>query len=157
MQNRNIQIVRLGPMRVASIHTFGLSPEKEAWRNLAARADLKDLLKNRNEHPVFGFNNSLPSTSNPKYGYEIWIKIDPEFEPEGPVRVIDFPGGPYAVTRCMTEGIDYQGKIHNWNDLQDWCKNKHINPGYHQALEKFIDVGIELGGPVLDLYYPIIY
>lgn len=157
MKTQDIQIIRLGPMRVASIMAHGTFPEKEAWRKLIAHRDLKNLINNRNEHPVFGFSNRQPSGVSSEFDYEIWVKTGPEFEPEEPLPIIDFPGGLYAVTRCLIGDIDYLKRYRKWKNLINRCKNKEFRPGYHQSLEKFINLDSEFQNLVLDLYYPIIY
>jgi DNA gyrase inhibitor GyrI len=155
--NQNIQIIQLGPMRVAIISAYGVSPEKEAWRKLIAHADLKKLIKNRNEHSVFGFSNSRPSPANSEFAYVFWVKVGLGFEPEKPLRIIDFSGGPYAVTRCLIQDADYQKRWKEWKALNDWCKNQRIGAGHHQTLEKYIRMDDEFENLILDLYYPIIY
>jgi AraC family transcriptional regulator len=157
LNNSNIQIVRLGPMRVACINTFCISPEQEAWRKLIAWAGPKGLLKNRNEHPIFGFHNCNPTFPDTGSGFEIWIKVDSEIGPDGEVRIFEFPGGPYVVARCNTPTVDDQSKSNVWCNLIEWCKNNKVKHGYHQSFEKFISSDENFRNFILDLYFPIIY
>ena len=157
MNNQNIQIIRLGPMRVASVSAFGYSPEAEAWMKLKIHAEPKGWLKDRNEHPVFGFSNGSSSALNDKFGYELWIKVDSEVEPEGEMRIFEFPGGPYAVLRRHVKSLEDVRKVSPWQDLEELCRNRNIKPGYHQYLEKFVSFDDRFENLILDLYYPIIY
>ncbi len=157
MARQKIQIVRLAPMRVASLRAFGRYPERDAWECLMEWAGSQGLLKNRNEHPVFGFNNSRPTRANDQFGYEIWLKVGPEIEPEGPIKIIDFPGGPYAVARCGVRSLHDKKTVNGWKNLGEWCKNNSYKAGYHQALEKFVTHDDRLENLILDLFYPILY
>ena len=155
MNSHDIQIVKLEPMRAASVYAFGLSPEGEAWNKLVEWAKPKGLLNSVNEHPIFGFNNPSPLSLNSRYGYELWIKVSSEIEPYGEVRIIEFRGGPYAVTRCEALGQPYKNIPAAWQYLVDWCKINNHHLGYHQYMEKFISAGDNPDNLILDLYCPI--
>jgi DNA gyrase inhibitor GyrI len=157
MNNSNIQIVRLGPMRIACARAFGMNPEKEAWEKLITWADTKGLLIKRNEHPIFGFKNCCQSLTDLAYGFEIWIKVGSDFVPDVEWRISEFPGGSFAVTRCSIPDYRDQRKIIAWSNLAQWCENNKIKPGNLQQLEKFVRVSDDFTNLILDLYYPIIY
>jgi DNA gyrase inhibitor GyrI len=162
MSELDVRIVRLEPMRVASVWGFGQSPEEEAWGKLEAWAGPKGLFDDPEKHPIFGFNNPSPSAGSPNYGYEVWIKVGPDVEPEGEVRIIEFLGGLYAVTRCeVPEGpTDVIGET--WRKLATWREDSKYKHGAHQWLEKSVlisqwDIPMDLPGIawVMDLYLPI--
>ncbi len=155
MNSHDVQTVKLDPMRAASVYAFGISPEKDAWQNLVAWAKPKGLLRSINEHTIFGFNNPNPLSDSSKYGYELWIKVSSEIEPDGEVRIIEFHGGPYAVIRCEALGQPYKNIPAAWQHLVEWCNINNYRPGYHQSLEKFITAGDDPDNLILDLYYPI--
>jgi DNA gyrase inhibitor GyrI len=155
MSQEDVRIVKLEPMRVASVYAFGVSPEAEAWGKLKAWAKPKGLLDNIKGQQLFGFNNPNPSDGCSKYGYELWIKVNSTIEPEGDVRIIDFCGGSYAVTRCEAKG-DLQAKVPNaWLNLIEWCHNNERKLGYHQSLENFITSADNPHTLILDLYCPL--
>src|SRR5574341_504661 len=56
-----VNIVKLAPMRIASIRALSETPERDAWEKLRAWANPKGLLDDSDKHPVFGFNNPSPS------------------------------------------------------------------------------------------------
>jgi DNA gyrase inhibitor GyrI len=154
--SQNIRIVNLEPMRVASIYAFGANPELEAWKKLTDWAQPGGRLENFPESCIFGFNNPEPSDENSEYGYEIWIKIGPEIKPEGDIRIVEFHGGPYAVSRCEVLGEPSKNIPAGWQNLAEWCNKNNHNFGYHAALERFITRMDEIDKLVLDLYCPII-
>jgi DNA gyrase inhibitor GyrI len=155
MGELEVRIVRLEPMRVASVHGFGESPEEEAWRKLEAWAKSKGLLEDPKRHRIFGFNNPDPSPGSPNYGYEFWIVVGPGVESEGGVKVKDFPGGLYAVTRCEVIGDPYEIIPETWKRLATWLEDSKYTYAHHQWLEEHIRLHAPGQDFVLDLYAPI--
>lgn len=145
-----VKIIRLEPMIVASFYAFSESPEEEAFEKMNSWAKPKGLFADSENHPIFGFNNPPPSRPGQKYGYELWINVDPKTEPEKDMRVCFFGGGSYAVARCS--GVH---AIHDtWMALFEWCKKNTYKTGTHQGLEKHIS-GNSPENMVLELYCPI--
>jgi DNA gyrase inhibitor GyrI len=150
MTELDVRIVKLEPMLVASAYGFGESPEGLAWDNMSAWAEPKGLLEK--PHRNFGFNNPNPSPGSPKYGYELWITVDPDVEPGEGIRILDFSGGLYAVARC--EGLQNIGDV--WRALATWREDSRYQKAYHQWLEELLtppDVPFE--DFVFDLFLPI--
>ena len=103
-------------------------------------------------HRFFGYNHSDPSPGSPNYGYDQWITIEASVPVEEPIKIKDFPGGRYAVTRC--EGVQ---NIHAaWQQLVVWREASRYRMGRHQWLEELITPP---DGPwdmaQFDLYLPI--
>lgn len=159
MSELEVRIVDLEPMRVASVYGFGESPEEQAWDKLMAWAGPKGLLDNPETHRIFGFNNPNPSPGSPNYGYEFWIIVGPDVEPDDVARIQDFDGGLYAVTRCEVGGGD-PGEIipATWKRLVEWLGKSKYKHAKHQWLEEHLvpaGAPINEAGLVLDLYAPI--
>ena len=157
MGELDVRIVKLDRMRVASAYGFGQSPEGQAWETLIAWAKPKGLLDDRQNHRIFGFDNPSPSPGSPNYGYELWIEVGPDVEPEQDVRIVAFLGGLYAVTRCEVPPSEpYRVIPATWKRLVTWREDSPYRCGSHQWLEESIPIelpGIEF---VLDLYLPIV-
>jgi DNA gyrase inhibitor GyrI len=152
----NIQIVRLDAMRIASAYGFGDSPEEVAWQNLARWAKPRGFLDNLSDHPVYGFNNPYPTPATPRYGYELWMKVGPEVEPENDVRIGEFFGGLYATTRCEVHGNPEKIPA-TWQSLAAWCKTNGYATGTHHALERYLSSPDDLASLMLELYCPILH
>ncbi len=154
MSEFQVRIVRLEPTRVASVHGFGTSPEDQAWEKLAAWAKPKGFdLKG---HRIFGFNNPNPTPASPNYGYEFWMTVGPEVQPEGEVEIKDFPGGLYAVTRCEVKNAPGDTIPACWSQFVLWRENSPYQMGTHQWLEEHIGQDTSLDSNWdLDLYMPI--
>jgi DNA gyrase inhibitor GyrI/DNA-binding HxlR family transcriptional regulator len=161
MQELDVRIVGLEPMRVASVRAVSETPERDAWAKMRAWAEPKGLLKDMEAHPVFGFNNPDPSPGSKEYGYEFWIRIGPEMEPEGDVEVKEFEGGLYAVTECNlkeeleSEFFRKEGYLETWKRLTDWVTSSQYEWGKHPCLEKSHDPKATEDDLILDLYCPI--
>ena len=151
MTNLEVRIVRLEPMHVASAYGFGASPEGIAWEKIRVFAKKKNMSSEKLR--TFGFNNPDPSPGSPNYGYEIWLPVDPEAEPEGDIRISHFAGGLYAVTQF--KGISNIGAV--WQRLVLWCENSQYKKGYHQCLEELLTpLDVPLEEYVFNLYLPIV-
>ena len=97
MSDLDVRIVKLPPMRVACVNGFGEGPEGMAFDKMRAWAEAHHLLGK--PYRLFGYNNPDPSPGSPNYGYDVWITVDESVQADGDARIIDFPGGLYAVTR----------------------------------------------------------
>jgi len=161
MKEFEVKIVRLEPMRVASARVISTTPENEAWEKMRTWAEPKGLLEDLEKHPVFGFNNPNPSSDRREYGYEFWVRVGPDVEPEGDIKIIEFEGGLYAVATCKlkeeleSEFFQKAGYLESWKKLVDWVKSSKYKYGKHQGLEKAHDPNSLEEELVLDLYCPI--
>lgn len=143
-------------MRVASVYAFGKEPEGQAVDKLIASAKPKGFLDDRENHRIFGFNNPSPSPGSPNYGYEIWITVKPDVEPEGEVRFKEFNGGLYAVTHCEVIDGNYELIGATWKKLITWREDSKYDCGYYQWLEETIRMeSVPPGDLVLYLHLPI--
>ena len=149
MRELDVRIVRLDPMRVAVSHGFGPSPEGIAWDKL--RGWIKATGLKPEEHRFFGFNNPDPSPGSPNYGYEQWIAVGTDVQPEGDITIKAFGGGLYAVTRCKLPQI---GEA--WKQLVAWRDDSQYKGGHHQWLEECISpIDTSFDDLVMDIYLPI--
>ena len=156
MNEPQVRIVKLEPFQVVSFLGFGESPEELAWQQLLPWAKQKGLLKNLEKHRLFGFNNPDPSPGSPNYGYEVWIMIDPEdVTAEDEVEVKRFPGGLYAVARCVVPKGKFEAIGVGWKNLVGWRENSPYKCGSHQWLEESLPLNLPDTEFVLDLYLPI--
>lgn len=162
MTSLDVRIVRLEPMRVASVWGFGQEPEMLAHRKLEAWAGPKGYLDDLAHHRVFGFNNPNPSPATPNYGYVLWMQVGPDEPPEADTRIESFDGGLYAVTRVIEHGDPGVVIPATWQRLHAWCEDSPHRFGRHQWLEEHLPaagnttVDTPAGRWVLDLYMPII-
>ncbi len=151
MSDLQVRIVRLEPMRVACASGFGASPEEQAWKTLLDWAARKGLLADLKVQRFFGFNNPDPSPGSPNYGYDQWMTVGPDMEPEGEIKIKEFPGGLYSVVRC--EGLP---NPEIWKQLVMWCEVSPYKHAHHQWLEECLTPpGTPWEETVFDLYLPI--
>jgi DNA gyrase inhibitor GyrI len=154
MAELEVRIERLEPTRVVSVHGFGRDPERQAYRLLVAWARPRGLLDEPRSGRIFGFDNPAPSPGSPNHGYELWLTVGPEVEPDGDIELEELPGGLYAVTRVT--GIRTIGT--GWRQLVAWRESSPFRCACHQCLEEHIGPVIETQDEdevVLDLLLPI--
>ncbi len=156
MDDLNVSVIRLEPMRVASVLGFGTEPETEAWSKLIKWAQPLGYMDHLDRHPIFGFNHPEPAPGSPNYGYELWLRVEAEFESDGEVEMQEFPGGLYAVARCEVNGNPYQAIPAAWQSLVQWREQSRFKSAHHQWLEAFVETSrMAEGFFTLDLYLPL--
>lgn len=131
MNENDIRVVQLDPIRVASAYAFGESPETAALAKMQQFAEESGLLEKGVMPPTFGFNNPSPGAGSPNYGYEVWLPVADSIEPTGDMRIIDYPGGLYAVATC--HGLQNIGS--DWLALAKWREGTEYAAGKQQWLE----------------------
>ena len=153
MSNLDVRIVKLEPMRMASAYGFGASPEGMAHKKMNTFLKVKNMLEGYGtKHRHFGFNNPNPSSGSPNYGYEIWVEVSSDLEPEGDIRIVDFCGGLYAVTRF--QNLENIGRV--WKELVRWREGSKYKPAHHQWLENLHNpMETDTAKLIFDLYLPI--
>jgi len=153
MNKLDVRIVKLEPMRVASAYGFGSAPEGFAHEKMQTFLKVKGLLDGYGtKYRHFGFNNPNPALGSPNYGYEIWTEIGSDVQPEGDIRIVDFPGGLYAVTRF--QNLENIGRV--WGELAQWREGSKYREAQHQWLENLLNpLETDFTKYVFDLYLPI--
>ncbi len=155
MSEIEVRVVKLPPMRVVCVNGFGEGPEGMAFDKMRQWAKAHSRLNGA--HRIFGYNNPDPSPGSPNYGYDVWLTVDESVQADGEARVIEFPGGLYAVTRIEVKEPwnDIPG---TWQKLVKWMEASKYHHGRHQWLEEHIGPLDETVSDLpftLDLYLPI--
>jgi AraC family transcriptional regulator len=154
MSEFEVRMVRLEPMRVASAHGFGTSPESKAWDKILTWARAQGVPDEVQPGRFFGFDNPVPSPGSPNYGYEQWLVLDPDADVEASedVTIKTFEGGLYAVARCKLPQIGA-----TWKRLVTWRETSAYKCGHRQCLEEALTpVGTPFEDIVLDIYLPVV-
>lgn len=151
MSELDVKIVKLEAMRVICFNGFGEGPEGVALDKVFAWARAHG--KNRR---VFGYNNPNPAAGSPNYGYDAWMVVDESVQAEGDARIINFPGGLYAVARCVVTK-PWEDIPGTWKRLVHWREGSRYREASHQWLEEHITPEGEAGEEnfTLDLFLPI--
>lgn len=149
----NVKIVHLPPAYAASAYGFGPSPEEVAHRKIVAFLEKRGLLAGYGvTYPCYGFNNPSPSPDNPNYGYEILVPVPESTQPDGDIRIVFFPGGPYAVTRFE----NLENITPTWMKLLEWRERSLYKAAYHIGFEHLLNpLEPDMSKSIFDLYLPI--
>lgn len=152
MSNLEVRIVTLDPFRVASAYGFGANPEGIAFEKIKTFATANHLLEKGKLPSTFGFNSPDPSPGSPNYGYEVWLPVDEDVQAQGDIKIKNFSGGLYAVTRFT--GLLNIGDV--WKQLAQWCESSKYEYGKHQWLEHLLSpLDSPLEEYIFGLYLPI--
>lgn len=126
LTDRDVRIVYLPPMMVASIHIVGQDANGEHAEYTTALI-LDDFIEKANLKTVypaarnFGFNNpdGIPD-NDPAHGYERWISIPDDMEVPAPLVKKHLDGGMYAA-HVIPMGAWDEGwmPLYNWVDSND--------------------------------------
>ncbi|MCL2003604.1 MAG: effector binding domain-containing protein [Oscillospiraceae bacterium] len=111
---KNVRIVKLPAMTVASYRAESASPERDCSEVFNPFV-LENHLHKRDGFRFLGFNNPSPSQDSPVYGYEMWVTVPEGFDVPEPLVKKHFGGGLYAsVSTHMNEIGERWGLLHNW-------------------------------------------
>jgi AraC family transcriptional regulator len=156
MEPLEVKIVRLEPLRVASVAAFCASPEHDAWSAMIAWLKQRELWQGGRGRRFYGFDQPVGPTGSPNRGYEVWAEVGPDVQPGGPAVIKDFPGGLYAVTRVAVTD-PWRDIPSTWERLVAWVEQSHYTAGRHQWLEQsyFEDGELFDNNFTLDLHMPI--
>ncbi|MHA1970101.1 MAG: AraC family transcriptional regulator [Candidatus Hodarchaeales archaeon] len=150
-----VKIIQLAPMKIVSFKAISKTPEEEVWNLVNEWAGPLKLMDNPEKWPVYGFNNPNPSPDREEYGYEIWVRIPPEFEVDADLSTQEYSGGLYAVTTTRLFPVE-DGIIPAWKKLEEWIKkSKEYDFDSHQMLEKHLNPKATPENLILELYCPI--
>lgn len=154
MTLKDVRIVDLPAMRVASALGYGEAPEDLAWQKISAFAGALGLKPGDPGYRTFGFNNPNPSPGSPNYGYELWLVVEPDVEAEPPIEIKEIPGSRYAVARFT--GLSNIGRV--WRELVAWFEDSPYtrSPNWCTCLEEVINPAeTDPEKWTFDLYLPI--
>lgn len=116
---KDVRIVYLPPMTVASSHNVGEDSEGNASRCINKFVLDSGLLNIKPDVRHIGFNNSIIKTGigEPSAGYEMWVSIPDDMEVPEPLTKKKFHGGLYAAHAIKMGDFDH------WLALQEWVND----------------------------------
>lgn len=117
LTDRDVRIIYLPPMTVASIHVqkgLGIS-EDECHAQLDAFVREHKLTEIKPDIRHFGFNHPDGNPhGEPEHGYEMWVTIPEDMDVPAPYQKLCFPGGMYAAHMIP------MGSFEEWEWLFNW-------------------------------------
>ena len=109
---KNVRVVYLPPMTVASAFYTGENPHKKAWQAINDFIKQNDLFSLKPDLRVFRID--LSNATGQNFGHEVWISIPDDYIVPDPLTKKKFHGGQYAAHVLGDDGfLTYLG-------MQDW-------------------------------------
>lgn len=113
---KELRIINLPPMTVASAHCISSEPERDAGNIISKFVKEADLFTVKPDARCFGFNNPNPD-QNGNHGYEFWVSIPDDMVVPSPLVKKRFAGGLYAVH--TSNPINFE----EWQTVLKWLKS----------------------------------
>lgn len=113
---KELRIIYLPPMTVASAHCISSEPERDAGNIIGKFVRETDLFTVKPDARCFGFNNPNPD-QNGNHGYEFWVSIPDDMPVPSPLVKKRFAGGLYAVH--TSNPINFE----EWQTVFKWLEN----------------------------------
>jgi DNA gyrase inhibitor GyrI len=167
LTDREVRIIYLPPMTVASIHCIGGVPESDTAIILDEFIQRSNLAEIKPDFRHFGFDHpqgKLPDGSD--HGFERWVSVPDDMDIKEPLKKQEYSGGLYASIMRPLAPIEFFRE--GWELLSTWVMenkkydfragdpekkygvmNEHLN--YINLFKKSIDEQSML----LDLLMPI--
>jgi DNA gyrase inhibitor GyrI len=118
LTDKDVRIIYLPPMKIASIHLVGNEPEGKTLECINNFIQKNGLAKIKPDFRHFGFNNpdDIPD-DDPKHGYERWVSIPENMLVKEPFVKKAFSGGIFAA-HMIPWGLWDEG----WLPLHSWMR-----------------------------------
>lgn len=117
MKEMEVRVERLEAMRAAYTHALSDTPEEDAGKKIMGWAKPKGLLEKGSVARLFG-RNTYPTDNPEPHGYEFFLTVGPDIEPEGEIEIRGISGGLYAVLRF--KDLNHIGEA--WSYLWKWIE-----------------------------------
>jgi DNA gyrase inhibitor GyrI len=169
LTDRDVRIIYLPPMTVASAHYIGEDCESVVCGMIDKFIEDTDLLSYKPDVRHFTFNNPEATATGPSVGFECWISIPDDWEVPEPLRKVQFFGGLYAVHSIDFTQFDHYGLLwkwieekegveHAWGDVRwtphdehaSWCLDESLpNKAFRKMhpdskMEDYLDIMIPI-------------
>lgn len=109
---KDVRVVYLPPMTVASAYFMGEKPEEQAWQAITDFVNKCNLLEIKPDLRLFKIDHHNATGQN--FGYEMWVSVPDDFIVPAPLVKKKFLGGQYASYILGDKGFE------NTLGLQDW-------------------------------------
>jgi len=114
LNDRDVRIVYLPPIDVASYRCEGMNPEEEANGVISKFVKECNLVKIKPDLRHFGFNAPNPKDETGYHGYEMWVTIPDGFDVPAPLVKKQFEGGMYCAHMIPIGAFDEWALLSKW-------------------------------------------
>jgi len=120
LDEMKVRLEELRTMRAAHVHVLSDAPEEDAMKKMIGWAERRGIREAR----LFG-RNTYPTNNPEPHGYEFFLTVGQDVQPEGNIDMVEIHGGLYAVLRF--QNLNKIGEA--WKKLWGWLeesKREHI-------------------------------
>jgi len=143
---RDVRVVYLPPMTVASIHCKGKNARDKSWKKLCGFVQKHKLLERKPDLRVFRFEY-VNGMGEDHGGYEIWVSIPEDFSVPRPFVRKKFLGGQFAAHTIGDNNYETMLALQHWISE---CGEYRYDPGLDRCEPPVRDLD-SFGGMYLDL------
>ena len=138
---KDMRIIYVPPMQVASFHLKGENKEDEVNKNISEFITSNNLVEKKPDFRRIGFNNPAGDNAGSSLGYESWVSIPEDMEVQPPFVKKKFQGGVYAAKMIRF------GEFQEWGNLWQWVMT---NNDYDLDYAPRVDPGGKNADPALE-------
>lgn len=114
---KNVRVIYIPEATVAASRYIGENPEDKANEKLKEFIEKSNLVKEKPDFRVYGFNNPCPRREGETYGYEFWVTIPENMIVPEEMEKKHFEGGLYFA-HCIK-----MGDFHEWREFYNYAMN----------------------------------
>ncbi len=118
LKDMEVRIERLEIMPAVYVHVLSDTPEDDAVKKIIEWAEARGLHERRVVKPRLFGRNTYPTDNPEPHGYEFYLTVSPDIEPEEDIEIAKIDSGLYAVLRF--KNLEKIGEA--WQHLWDWIK-----------------------------------
>jgi DNA-binding transcriptional MerR regulator len=137
LTDRDVRIIYLPPMTVASCQYTGDAPEGYVGEKIHQFVMASGLLQAKPDTRTFGFNHPNIFDETGAHGYEMWESIPDDWEVAAPLVKKTFPGGMYAAHMIPMGAFEEWGWLNQW--LQESPRYAYNGQGNYVNMFDFLE------------------
>ncbi len=148
LEDKDVRIVYIPPMTIASIFVTGGNPENQAFEMIKQFLNERDILKVKPDVRCFGFDSFQSISKKRQYsrGYEMWISVPNDIVISKPFIKLNFEGGLYAAHVLRSWDFADRRLLQKWVDTSqkydsDWNSTRGASTGmaYGRVFEETLN------------------
>lgn len=144
---KNVRVLYIPPMTVASVYCKGEKPEEQAWRTVTDFVLQNKLLEIKPDLRVFRISHQ--NAVGAVFGHEMWVSVPDGFAVPAPFAEKKFLGGEYAAHVMGNNGFEVALGLQDW--INESERYQYDYEGSMQRCDPPMEEIDSFGGMIFDL------